>query len=112
MNYQRIITVTCEEFGISLEEFQSRCRFEHCVIARHIATYLCLECDYRTDKFKEIGLLTGGRKRATVYHSYKTVNDLMFWRFNGRTIKDYIESIRRRCSPIFEYADTIPANIL
>jgi len=112
MSYHRTITVTCEAFNITVQEFHGRCRRGRIVIARDVFVYICQAEKYQPKLFSELGKLSGGRDRTSAYNSYVKIRDQLNQRYDGKYIRDYVAEIKSQLNEIYDFAETIQSNIL
>ncbi len=87
----RILDVVSDYFEIPLDKICSSSRTRNVALARQSAMYLAKE--YTKLPLSSIGSALGGRKHATVLHSYKTVVNMLE---TDKGFKKQIEDIEKR----------------
>jgi chromosomal replication initiator protein len=71
----KVIPVITSFYGVDLEELEHKTRKREIVMARQVAMFMIYKfCQLSST---DIGKLFGGRDHTTVFHSRKTVQDLM-----------------------------------
>lgn len=69
LNAQRIKSVVCEYYGLSVGQLESKSRTKNIANARHIAVYLCRK--HLHMPFVKIGFEFGNRDHSTIMSSYE-----------------------------------------
>ncbi|MFR9650057.1 MAG: chromosomal replication initiator protein DnaA [Rikenellaceae bacterium] len=87
----RILEIASDYFEISVEKICSATRTRNVALARQSVMYLAKE--YTKLPLSAIGSAVGGRKHATVLHSYKTVVNMLE---TDKRFRKQIEDIEKR----------------
>ncbi|RHO31142.1 chromosomal replication initiator protein DnaA [Amedibacterium intestinale] len=75
LNAQRIKSVVCEYYGLSVGQLESKSRTKNIANARHIAVYLCRK--HLHMPFVKIGFEFGNRDHSTIMSSYEKMVKLL-----------------------------------
>ena len=75
LNAQRIKSVVCEYYGLSVGQLESKSRTKNIANARHIAVYLCRK--HLHMPFVKIGFASGNRDHSTIMSSYEKMVKLL-----------------------------------
>lgn len=89
VSIEYIVDVICNNFNISIEEFNTRTRKRDIVQARQLAMYFSKK--YTKSSLTVIGRQCGGKDHATVLHSLKTVSNLIETDKQFRALANEIE---------------------
>lgn len=72
-----IIKYICNYYNVSVEEMQSKSRYEECVNTRHIISYVLSTIYHKKISLRDIGLFIGGKNHASVIHGIRAIKDFM-----------------------------------
>lgn len=86
-----ILSMTCDFFGVSVDDVKGKSRKREFVVARQTSMYL-MDLFF-TGTLKAIGIFHGGRDHSTVIHSKETVNDMMA---TNREYKARVEELQNK----------------
>lgn len=95
LTIEKVQSVVCEYFGITIEDMLANTRKRNIVQARQIAMFMCrnliASCSLAT-----IGQQIGGKDHATVLHACNTVSDLVA---TDKSFRKYVSDIQGILAP-------------
>jgi len=76
--YKFIIDLVCKEFHVNKNEVFNRSRKREFVFARQVMMFIA-DFTFKYETLSEIGKAFGGYDHATVIHSKRAINDILFY---------------------------------